>query len=38
MDFFDTLMNIDEDILLYIQENIRNATKSTMFHMKQFRK
>ncbi len=30
MDFFDTLMNIDEDILLYIQENIRNATADTI--------
>lgn len=26
MDFLDTLMNIDEDILLYIQESIRNAS------------
>lgn len=30
MDFFDTLMNIDEDILLFIQENIRNATADTI--------
>lgn len=30
MDFFDTLLNIDEDILLYIQENLRNANTDTI--------
>ncbi len=30
MDFFDTLLNIDEDILLYIQENLRNASTDTI--------
>lgn len=30
MDFFDVLMDIDEDILLYIQENIRSATADTI--------
>lgn len=26
MDFFDTILCLDEEILLYIQENLRNAT------------
>lgn len=30
MEFFDTLLYLDEEILLYIQENLRNASADTI--------